>query len=126
VTAMVRGKVASCRDNLSKLGPAGTIPSECLFSAATIARDALVGALPLTEGATDVRKEELRHPHVFPTGQWQSPRHPGRWPVAQPLRCQPPTAFHRHRQAHLRVSRAHLSLRGQGSLSGADGNPAHR
>lgn len=65
VTAMVRGKVASCRDNLSKMGPAGTIPNECLFAAATIARDALVGALPLTEGATDVRKEELRQAHEF-------------------------------------------------------------
>lgn len=65
VTAMVRGKVASCRDNLSKLGPAGTIPEECLFAACTIARDALVGSLPLSEGATEVRKEELRKSHSF-------------------------------------------------------------
>lgn len=60
VTSMVRGKVASCRDNLPKLGPDGTIPEECLFAACTIARDALVGSLPLSEGATEVRKEELR------------------------------------------------------------------
>jgi hypothetical protein len=65
VTAMVRGKVASNRDNLSKLGPDGTIPDECLFAACTIARDALVGSLPLSEGATEVRKEELRKAHSF-------------------------------------------------------------
>jgi hypothetical protein len=65
VTAMVRGKVASCRDNLSKLGPAGTIPDECLFAASTIARDALVGSLPLSEGSTELRREELRKAHDF-------------------------------------------------------------
>lgn len=65
VTAMVRGKVASCRDNLSKLGPAGTIPDECLFAASTVARDALVGSLPLSEGSTEVRREELRKAHAF-------------------------------------------------------------
>jgi hypothetical protein len=65
VTAMVRGSVASCRDNLAKLGSAGTIPSECMFAACTIARDALIGSLPLSEGVTDVRKEELRKAHEF-------------------------------------------------------------
>ena len=65
VTAMVRGKVASNPDNLSKLGAAGTIPDECLFAACTIARDSLVGSLPLSEGATEVRKEELRQAHAF-------------------------------------------------------------
>ena len=60
VVGMVRGKVASWRDNLSKLGPEGTIPEECLFAACTIARDALVGSLPLSEGASEVRREELR------------------------------------------------------------------
>ena len=67
VTGMVRGKVASCRDNLPKMGPAGTIPDECLFAACTIARDALVGSLPLSEGSTEVRKEELRKAHEFLT-----------------------------------------------------------
>lgn len=67
VTAMVRGKVASWRDNLPKMGSAGTIPDECLFSACTIARDALVGSLPLSEGSTEVRKEELRKAHDFLT-----------------------------------------------------------
>lgn len=65
VTSMVRGKTASCRDNLDKLGPSSTIPSECLFAACTIARDALVGSLPLSEGATETRKEELRKAHAF-------------------------------------------------------------
>lgn len=65
ITSMVRGKVASNPDNLSKLGAAGTIPDECLFAACTIARDSLVGSLPLSEGATEVRKEELRQAHAF-------------------------------------------------------------
>jgi len=65
VTGLVRGKVAACRDNLGKLGAAGTIPEECVFAAATIARDALVGSLPLSEGATEVRREELRRAHEF-------------------------------------------------------------
>lgn len=65
VTAMVRGKVASNPANLTKTGPAGTIPDECLFAACTIARDALVGSLPLSEGATEVRKEELRKAYAF-------------------------------------------------------------
>lgn len=65
VVSMVRGKVASNPDNLSKLGAAGTIPDECLFAASTIARDALVGSLPLSEGATKVRQEELRKAHEF-------------------------------------------------------------
>ena len=67
VTAMVRGSVASAPDNLPKIGPAGTIPGECLFAACTIARDALVGSLPISEGATEVRKEELRRAHDFLT-----------------------------------------------------------
>ena len=65
VTAMVRGKVASNVANITKMGAAGTIPDECLFAASTIARDALVGSLPLSEGATEVRKEELRKAHSF-------------------------------------------------------------
>jgi len=65
VVAMVRGKVASNPSNTGKMGAAGTIPDECLFAACTIARDALVGSLPLSEGSTDVRKEELRNAHAF-------------------------------------------------------------
>lgn len=65
VTAMVRGKVASNRDNLAKMGAAGTIPDECLFAACTIARDALIGSLPLPDSSTEVRKEELRKAYTF-------------------------------------------------------------
>lgn len=65
VTAMVRGKVSSNRDNLAKMGSAGTIPLECMFAACTIAREALVGSLPLSEGSTEVRKEELRAAYAF-------------------------------------------------------------
>lgn len=65
VTTLVRGKVSSCRENIPKMGQSGTIPDECLFAACTIARDALVGSLPLSEGATETRKEELRNAHAF-------------------------------------------------------------
>ena len=62
---LVRGKVASNRDNLPKMGAAGTIPAECLFAASTIARDALCGSLPLSDAATEVRKDELRRAHEY-------------------------------------------------------------
>ncbi|MEM9235193.1 MAG: hypothetical protein AAGB14_00340 [Verrucomicrobiota bacterium] len=65
VTALVRGKVASCDENLGKLGAAGTIPSECLWAAATIARGSLVASLPLEEGETDPRSEELKKAHAI-------------------------------------------------------------
>ena len=65
VTGLVRSKAASCRENIGKMGPSGTIPDECLFAACTIARDALVGSLPLDEGASELRKEELRKAHSF-------------------------------------------------------------
>lgn len=65
VTAMVRGKVASNQDNLGKMGPAGTIPDECLHAACTIARDSLVASLPVTSGDTEMRKEELKEAHSF-------------------------------------------------------------
>jgi len=63
VTALVRGKVASCDENLGKLGSAGTIPEECLWAAATIARGSLAASLPLAEGETDPRAEEARKAH---------------------------------------------------------------
>jgi len=65
VTSLVRGKVAANEDNLDKMGDAGTIPDECLFAACTIAREALVGSLPLSEGSTEVRKEELRKAYEY-------------------------------------------------------------
>ena len=65
VTTMVRSYVASNADNLPKMGAAGTIPDECLLAAATIARGSLIGSLPLSEGATEIRKEELRNAHSY-------------------------------------------------------------
>lgn len=59
VTELVRGKVASNGENLAKMGNAGTIPSETKWAAATIARNSLVASLPLVEGNTEARKEEL-------------------------------------------------------------------
>lgn len=59
VTELVRGKVASNDENLAKMGNAGTIPSETKWAAATIARNSLVASLPLIEGNTDARKEEM-------------------------------------------------------------------
>lgn len=63
VTQMVRGKVAACAENLPKLGPSGTIPDELLWAAATIARDSLVGSLPVSESDTEDRTTELRKAH---------------------------------------------------------------
>lgn len=63
VTALVRAKVASCSRNLSKMGPAGMIPSECLWAACTIARSSLAASLPVSEGETDPRASELREAH---------------------------------------------------------------
>ena len=86
VTAMVRGKVTSNRDNLSKLGPSGTIPQECLFAAATIARDALVGSLPISEGSTETRREELRQAYLLleavAKGEIRIEAHDGSFPEA--------------------------------------------
>lgn len=65
VTSLVRGKVASNQENLGKLGPAGTIPDECLHAACTIARDSLVASLPISSGDTETRKEELKMAHKF-------------------------------------------------------------
>jgi hypothetical protein len=65
VVAMVRGKVAAWRDNIPLMGPTGTIPSEAIFAASTIAREALVGSLPLSESSTDVRRDELRRAHDY-------------------------------------------------------------
>lgn len=60
VTAMVRGKVATCSENLAKMGAAGTIPDELLWAAATIARDSLVASLPVSESDSEERKAEKR------------------------------------------------------------------
>lgn len=65
VIALVRGKVAACTDNRGRMGPAGTIPEECLFHATTICREALVASQPTPEGVSDPRKEEIRQAHLF-------------------------------------------------------------
>lgn len=65
VTTMVRGKVLACQSNELKMGPIGTIPPECLFSACTIARNAFVSSLPINEAITDARNEETRQAHSF-------------------------------------------------------------
>lgn len=63
VTALVRGKVLTCDENLAKVGDSGTIPEECLWAAATIARDSLVASLPVAESETSPRQEETRKAH---------------------------------------------------------------
>lgn len=63
VTALVRGKVLSCDENLAKVGTAGTIPDESLWAAATIARDSLIASLPIDVADTEARKEESRRAH---------------------------------------------------------------
>lgn len=63
VINLVRGKVASCDENLQKLGPSGEIPEETLWAAATVARDSLVASLPVAESETDSRREEGRKAH---------------------------------------------------------------
>lgn len=60
VTSLVRGMVAACDDNLGKIGPDGTIPNELLWAAATIARASLVNSIPIADGETDPRAEELK------------------------------------------------------------------
>lgn len=65
VTATIRGKVRACRANLAGVGPAGTIPEECLHAAATLARASLCASFPVAEGETDLRREELRNAWAF-------------------------------------------------------------
>jgi hypothetical protein len=60
VTELVRGKVATCAENLALMGPAGTIPSELQWAAVTIARASLIASLPISNGETDPRQEEFR------------------------------------------------------------------
>lgn len=60
VTAQVRGKVAACDKNVSRMGPSGTIPEECEFAAYTIARHALIASQPTREGLSDMRTREIQ------------------------------------------------------------------
>ncbi|MGE9267640.1 MAG: hypothetical protein ACQKBY_06050 [Verrucomicrobiales bacterium] len=65
VTALVRAKVSACHRNT--LGPAGTIPEECLWAAATIAKRSLRGTLPSTgdEDEKKIRDDEWREATRF-------------------------------------------------------------
>jgi hypothetical protein len=59
---LVRGRVASCRDN--QLGAAGLIPEELLWAAATIAKYMMLNSIPaIADNSQDERKEENRRAH---------------------------------------------------------------
>lgn len=60
VTAMVRGRVAACPHNITKLGPTGTIPDELLWAAATIARESLANSIPHGGTENSARSDELK------------------------------------------------------------------
>lgn len=59
VLAQVRGAVRS-NPRVDAIGPEGTMPDFCVGWAAVIARVALVGLSPVTEGMTDPRRDEYR------------------------------------------------------------------
>lgn len=65
VTGMIRGKVAACDKNVSRMGPDGTIPEELEFIGYTIARTALIGSQPTREGLTDVRTREIQDAYDY-------------------------------------------------------------
>lgn len=65
ITTLIRGKVAACDKNRGRMGAAGTIPEECVFIGATLAREALVASQPTPEGVTDPRREEIKQAHSF-------------------------------------------------------------
>lgn len=60
VTALIRGKVAACDKNVSRMGPSGTIPEECEWAGYTIARESLVGTQPTPGGLSDIRTREIQ------------------------------------------------------------------
>jgi hypothetical protein len=55
----IRGAILS-NPRVLELGPAGTIPSFCVWAAAIIARTALLSLPPVEEGMTDPRRDESR------------------------------------------------------------------
>lgn len=55
--AKFRGAIRS-NPLVSSMGADGTLPDFCVFDAAVIARTALVGLSPVTEGVTDPRRDE--------------------------------------------------------------------
>jgi len=61
VTGLVRGRVASCRDN--QLSAAGLIPEELLWSAATIAKNMILNSIPTGVEIAQERSDENRRAH---------------------------------------------------------------
>lgn len=59
ITAFVRGQVAACSQNIGRMGPPGTIPAECVYHAATLARESLIATQPTLEGVLSNREREL-------------------------------------------------------------------
>jgi hypothetical protein len=55
--AKFRGAIRS-NPQVAEMGAEGTLPDFCIFDAAVIARTALVGLSPVTEGVTDPRRDE--------------------------------------------------------------------
>ena len=61
-TGLVRGRVASCRDN--QLSTAGLIPEELLWAAATIAKNMLLNSIPgIADNSQEERVTENRFAH---------------------------------------------------------------
>lgn len=59
VLGQFRGAIRS-NPHVTEFGPAGTLPDFCISWAAVLARTALIGLTPTTEGQTDPRREEHR------------------------------------------------------------------
>lgn len=55
--AKFRGAIRS-NPAVDSMGAEGTLPDFCIFDAAVIARTALIGLSPVTEGITDPRRDE--------------------------------------------------------------------
>lgn len=55
--AKFRGAIRS-NPAVDSMGGEGTLPDFCIFDAAVIARTALIGLSPVTEGVTDPRRDE--------------------------------------------------------------------
>ena len=64
VLASFRGAIRA-NPNVAAMGEAGTLPDFCILPAATIARNALIGLNPVSEGMTDPRRDEEREAQRF-------------------------------------------------------------
>jgi hypothetical protein len=59
VLAMFRGAIRS-NPATTQMGAAGTLPDLCIYYAAVIGRNSLIGLNPVSEGMTDPRREEQK------------------------------------------------------------------